>query len=346
MKKFASFLFSILVLSSSLCLADYLRVGNGGEGYLVLKTLYTRDLFEYDIHKTPWFGDQEDYLLKHHIQDWNPLQLSVKEHRLLVRKLTDLNRAQAFLGDDILAALQFFQWRYVDDALHLIEPDEVRRVINPDLRVPIANRLFQSILINKAHFQRLDAENKIALILHEAIYALIKPRYYTGRTNQSLSLTRQIVAGFFSEDTVFVPSFLSLLSEALNIEALHQTQFRPLVGGSYKVTLESSRSIRSYSMDLPEHYYKWKFEEYVEDACRGFFLRASHLSKVSFTQNARRTLSTQTYEDNNGLVQYAVNIKNAFDSKPVTYNFSITNKRECVRQLLPLFSGPQPWDGL
>lgn len=208
-------LFSIFFLSIP-GFASYVFVGNGGEGYESEGVLYTRDLFSYQVHKNPYIGNTQDQMLKAPISSIIGLELSVEEQNLLNKKITDINEIFPSLGDNILLAIQYFRWNFTEEPLGLINPDPSRIAVDPTKRVAIANRYLQNILLNKSAFNRLDHENKIALIIHEAVYALIRVQRHNQIGYQNLETARQITAGFFDKEALRSDSFRALILELLN----------------------------------------------------------------------------------------------------------------------------------
>ncbi|MBX3041986.1 MAG: hypothetical protein KF789_14865 [Bdellovibrionaceae bacterium] len=194
-------------------------VGNGGEGILTDDSrLYTRDLFELSLHENPAFGSESDPHLRAKLQIWNPLALSRQQQSLLLRKLTDIKKAFPPLAFGLVSVLQHYQWSYTDMPLVLLE-DESRLQIPTEKRVSIANRYLSSILIQRAEFEKLDDANKVALILHEAIYALVLPQKVAPSLEieiQSAAFTRQVTALLFSTnlDAESLKPFLEFLSFA------------------------------------------------------------------------------------------------------------------------------------
>jgi hypothetical protein len=334
------FLIILLFLTGAPAFADYIRVGNGGEGYLVNGVTYTRDLYDYDLHLKPWIGDYEDEVIRRQVEAWTNLNLSAQDQRILIRKLTDLNDARPYLGDDIIFVIRYFKFTLTDDTLYLIEPDEVRREINPSLRVPIANRLFSSILINRKHFESLNSENKAALIIHEAVYALMRLRLGSGNTSQSLSMTRYIVAAMFDAKTLQSKDFIDTLRKSLNVDDLPDTTYRPLLVGTYRLVLSSQQSPYFFTLDISYHSYKHSTTLPAEEACRGFFRKSSHLDQVSISPNPKREVMAQTYFDSRGVLQYAIRLRSVLRGSAKTYNFSISSESECVMKIIPVLADP------
>ena len=211
-------LFSIL-LSLHADAGGFVIVGNGGEGVMIDGRIYNRDLYDFDLHFFPWIGPTRDPEIERALKDWNPLNLSVQQKDLLVRKLSDLENAEAHLGKVLALAFRVFSWRFTDGELVLIQPDQIRKVLDQSQRVSIANRHGQTVLIQKMSFSLLNDENKIALLIHEIVYALMRTSHSFDGISESPSLatTRQIVAGFFSFENLKNPAFVRFVSEEFQL---------------------------------------------------------------------------------------------------------------------------------
>lgn len=170
----------IVVLFLSLCfvvstIAGGFVLGNGADGLIVDSKLYLRDLVEAGVETQPYFGDKIDARLAERIK-----VLSIDKTRLpyseelLVRKLSDLNRIYPYFGDYIFEALQSYQWLAVQAPLFLL-PDPETVVDLPFERVQIANRLDFTIRVHHDSWMRLNDENRVALLIHEALYSLLEP---------------------------------------------------------------------------------------------------------------------------------------------------------------------------
>ncbi|KYG64792.1 hypothetical protein AZI86_11345 [Bdellovibrio bacteriovorus] len=245
------FLFSvlaylILLLAVHNAHASYVFVGSGGEGYESEGQIYTRDLYDYDLHKTPWFGNDRDPILEARLKNWDQLDLSAEERDLLLRKLTDLNARHPYLGDDIMMVLEYFRWSYSNEKLVLLEPDEIRKPIDKTKRVSIANRFINSILVERNAFQKLDSKNKIALLLHEAIYSLTDIHYNEkGMAVVSVATARLITSTLFDKAALESASTANLFRNQLRL-SLNSDLFRAFTGSYVQVVLsDKSGSLSS-----------------------------------------------------------------------------------------------------
>lgn len=315
----------VFLMIFSLAKADYFFIGNAGEGYLIDKGLFTRDLYDYDLHLQPWIGTNADPLLKKAVNKWNPLELSEHECDLLAQKLTDLNQAKKYLGDDFLLILQFFSWTWTNENLVLLQPDEIRRSIDESKRVSIANRYLQSIVINKASFQKLNSENKIALILHEVVFSLITTEF-NPQGIQSLSMARQIVAGLFNKQVLFSSGFLAMVNY-LNIEspgAFDTTSTRALKENFIYVQfnerpMDFSRVLQKVSLKSLSR----RSSKLANNLCTDYFRKNNVLGSMRLIFNSIRQAKMVPYMPQaGGGYQSAMGIVNGSDKPPVEISLS------------------------
>lgn len=282
--------------------ASYVFVGSGGEGYESHGKIFTRDLFDYDLHEAPWFGTERDPILAAQLAKWNPLELSPQELDLLLRKLTDLNSAHNFLGDDLLMVLEYFNWSYTKDPLVLLEPDEIRKPIDKTKRVSIANRFMNSIVINRELFQRLDEKNKIALLLHEAIYSVTSLNYQqNGNAFVSVATARLVTSTLFNESALKIASTEALLRNHLRLSVKSEL-FRAFTGNYIQVILfdrtgaKSSASRKIFGLTAATSDSRLLIEmcrSFMEDGNRISVVELQLLGKLVRAENYRHETGPQ-----------------------------------------------------
>lgn len=174
-------------------------VGNAGDGLEFDGKIVVYDLFSFGVHKNPYFGVEKDPLF--------PSLPSYKEmgfeypKNLLQQKLTDLNSIAPGMGDYVLMAIKGYTWVLQDFPLTPIKRTDDPVILPAGSRlIQIANRLGMNIRIHKETWGRLDDANKVALIVHEAIFSLVRPMPVEGGYEVQPSRTaREIVGAFFEE---------------------------------------------------------------------------------------------------------------------------------------------------
>lgn len=207
----------ILLLTSLNAFANGYVIGNGGDAVNINGQLYARDLVENGIENRPYFGELLDSSLVDELErlpiDENELPFS---KQLLHRKLSDLNSIHPYLGHYILEALKSYTWSAVNVPLATtINQGEIFLGLNKGL-VQIANRLDRTIRIHKKSWSRLNNEQRVVILLHEAIYSLIKPTCENSFCYQSGRMARAITAALFSKE-----NFVSANPQHLLLKYFH-----------------------------------------------------------------------------------------------------------------------------
>lgn len=340
--------FCVLVASllmSSISFADFFKVGNAGEGILIDTGVYTRDLYDYNLHVSPWIGLEASPSLKMQVAAWNSLGLSEDEIHLLARKLTDLNKSHKYLGDEIFEALRFFTWQWTDQDLVLIEPDEVRTPVPPGQRIPIANRYLKSILVQRQNFARLDPANKIALLLHEAVYSLMKYRNGRHVRGPSLSITRQIVANFFDQKGLNSTAASDLMERYLLIlRDFDAPDFLvpPISPGQtspqsaflfYDLTLNDFTPVSWFIADssLP----KAENQKRILEACRHYLKQQPGLGYLRQEFAPVRRLKVHSYPRENNIEQFALRIEYEREEAR-SWNLDASEEKACIQEVTKL----------
>lgn len=324
--------------------ADYFRVGNGGEGVLLADGVYTRDLHDFHLHRAPWFGQEVEASLLAKVTAWNPLALSPEECELLARKLTDLNRFYDFFGDDVMEVLQFFYWTLTDQDLVLIEPDEVTTPVYPQQRLAIANRHLGSILIHRENFARLNGPNKVALLIHEAVYSLMHYKEANRVVGQNLLKTRQLTAGFFDERQQQSPeSLLPLLISSLRIDLKREKDMIAPISDTEErskvrvVLVSASRSTKTFLVEKSEA--KEIHHQRAQAACHEFFRDNTLLTKIELEFQPLRLVNFEKYKNANGSDQFGLRIE--YSTNKVSRSYRVKHN-ECVDLLTDTVDG-LPW---
>ena len=181
-------------------------IGNGGVGITHNGKLYVLDLFEHGVHDKPVFGDEA---LVHWVPDevetlFSGLNLSKSTQDQYAKKISDVMRRDYAFGRIIMDANLQLDWRLVDSELDRLSDDQ--SVLAPAGLVQIAVRQKYIVFICREKWEQLDDANKVALLLHETIYALT--------ANQSAIDTRQVTGFLFTE--FFVKSATGYSTNILN----------------------------------------------------------------------------------------------------------------------------------
>lgn len=165
------FLSILMLLAATTASAGERVVGNGGDGVVIGGRLYLLDLVEGGNHENPYIGPNrtskknEEVLAK-------ALKNIPVEIELVSRKIRDVEKVSHTTAVALLYAIKFYNWRLVSYELANVE-DEDTAVGLPLHQIAIRKQ--QQILINKKLFSAMDPANRVALIFHEAVYALLQP---------------------------------------------------------------------------------------------------------------------------------------------------------------------------
>lgn len=189
-------LFTLLFISPFLHANGF--VGNGGNGVQLGSKIFVYDLFIVNAQAKPYFGNEIDETLPSLPSD-EAFQFTYSK-TLLKRKLTDLNRIAPGLGDYILMSMKSYNWVLVDTTLTPIKIAKSAIKLPAGARVvQIANRNDLIIRINRAAWEKLDGANKIALLIHEAVFSLLRPTPGDGGFMvQPADVAHKITGSFFT----------------------------------------------------------------------------------------------------------------------------------------------------
>lgn len=244
----------ILALLFSCTTYAGILVGNGGEGILDNKQLYLRDLYDADIHLKPFFGDTSEP----HWIEWyatsNIKDLKISKD-LLMKKLTDINKMEPHLGTWVTQVINQYNWVLTDQELSLLDDDAPIKKNSEKNRVQIANRDLNTIRINSKSWKALSEKQQIALVIHEAIFSMVKPECKNPPActefRQPSRIARETVAIIFKKgetlhawmrDALGIPSFkenfVSTFKARANLVAVSKT-YETAYGKQIAISFES-----------------------------------------------------------------------------------------------------------
>ncbi|MGZ3776007.1 MAG: hypothetical protein ACXVCN_20005 [Bdellovibrio sp.] len=161
---------SILLLINISAFAGPRIVGNGGVGIVIDNKVYMLDLFERGVHQNAYYNDTitgrswvEDKL-NHVFQMTNLADVPLKK---AAKKISEVLAQNYFAGSMLVKSIEALDWRLIDSELVTLEDTESPIAGN---LVQIAVRQENIVFINKNLWDKMDADNKLALIIHEAFY--------------------------------------------------------------------------------------------------------------------------------------------------------------------------------
>jgi hypothetical protein len=204
MKTIAYVLLCALFLMNSPARADGDK-GHGGVVIQVGKKLYLLDLLEAGLEKTPMsaYGaelttDREMAIADRLVRDGIHLDVAT----VIISRIRNLPTSQC---SAILAAIDLFNWRYID--LPLVHVHDVKTTLELDPKnvLQLAVRRDQTIQINTKLWRQMDLLNRTSLIFHEVFYASLQPQTTAGGFfAQDSFMARQIVADMMTPQNAHI----------------------------------------------------------------------------------------------------------------------------------------------
>lgn len=194
-------MFKLLV--ASFFILSYALAGNGshgGDGILINRKPYLLDLVEFNAHlKGPTITGScairdLDGLLTDSIEEVN------EEIRIeLISRINDLCKISPSIAVGILMGINTLVFNWVDLSLRDIKDEETPLGYDSKMIVQLAARQDFKVFIDSNLWQQLDLRNKVALILHETVFALLKPEMISGGFfRQKSPHARSIVGSLYS----------------------------------------------------------------------------------------------------------------------------------------------------
>ena len=197
--KWLSFVICLLSLNAVRAAPGGDVIGNGGDGVVVDGQLYLLDLVEFGNHKRPYI-DANAKAEENDLATLSKVAHLPIDRALLAKKISEIRTISPILADSLVQAVRMYTWNLVD--YDLVDVGDENTIVDLP-RTQIAIRTRKMILINQTAIERLDAINRVALILHEVIYAMILPTRILDRREwfyQKSFVAREINAYLFSED--------------------------------------------------------------------------------------------------------------------------------------------------
>lgn len=191
-------------------------IGNAGEGVVLPDgQILLRDLAEAGILR-PSFGDKIDESLSAAVERISMLPMLQINKSLLKRKLTDLNTISPKLGEILALSLAIYQWNFVrGDALRVNPEDPL--TAHDERRVELATRLLGRISVNYDAFVKMNDVQRVALLIHEGLFSLLKVKCNLSICSQSSPEARALVSRLFKPGAEFDLNLREMLSLSLAI---------------------------------------------------------------------------------------------------------------------------------
>jgi hypothetical protein len=275
-----SLVFSTLLLGTSAFAGN--EKGNGGDGLWLDGKLYSLDLVEAGVEVNPYFDNTIP--MNEVILDRLTKKLDSKVYpvKLLAAKLSEISSVHTKLAIIILKSIEMYQWRLVNSSLMDVQDENsILAYPSADL-VQLATRKLTTISIDRSLWAKLDDANKVALVIHEMMYALDVPvhelnPYKTGEYlnywSQSSPSARQLTGYFFTQDLITQGA-----QGLKNLDNKFLSENGLTYGGSYPI-IDKSGSMDiisrpfydlSFGSTMKRHYVSTSAQEessYISSAC-------------------------------------------------------------------------------
>lgn len=333
-------------------------VGNGGIAVQDGTKLYMLDLYERSIHNRPFYNPgvkptkdvQESMTKIFGMADMDGVPVN-----RLIQKMSEVFAKNYDLGVKLTTALEKIDWRLVDSPL--IPTDDVRTPLEGLELKQVAIRLNNTVYISEALWAKLDADNKIALLLHEAAYFLVKPTEVVEGvkyTFQDATLARKLTGVLFTKRFAIEGPTFENSGFAFNKSTFYKDAQTALSIVSLRISPPNSgfplglRLKDIYDSDLGKYKsiaelvsaYSESFQDGCEDA-REYFTKKSSAPMIEvslesyFSENSLRT-TFENYVLQNGTRQTYLSIVNTKNPYSNERQISIPRKNftpECVKHL-------------
>jgi hypothetical protein len=200
-KQMKDFMQASLLAVSLLCAHSAIageRGGNGGDGITIDGKLYVLDLVEAGVEQDPHFGDGTGIipsvlrkLTAHLGNEYFPIEK-------IATKLADIEAIDPVMARIILRGIELYNWRLVSSSLVNVRDENT--LLDYENLSQLAIRRNGTIMINRNLWQQLDDANKVALVLHEVLYALVKPETTSDGIEQDSVTARELTGYLFTND--------------------------------------------------------------------------------------------------------------------------------------------------
>lgn len=275
MKNTLHAILATFILAAPTAFARNHEVGNGGDAIRISEFYYSFDLFESGLQTRPYF--RKDVKINPKIHE--KLELAVDPEifpmEVLEQKLSELYLDDPNFAEYVIETMKSYAWRFVSGPLKDVDDDQDTVINPPSGLVQAAIRRKETITVSTDVWLRMNPNNQAALVLHEALYAMVQPRSAdpvpTDRSefSQESVAARRAVGFLFSRD--FEPKvkgwnwFLSLDSIKMKLIktiprertlVLVKDAFNANAGEKYAVSVQivqNGNPVRSWDL-LSDHF--------------------------------------------------------------------------------------------
>ena len=184
--------------------------GNHGEGVLLNERVYLRDLHLYDQKENLYFGSNNRNIeIFFKMRDFDRLPLTAAQKDLLTRKLEDIESMVRCVGKILADMTYMYSWNFTREVFPVPDEDQDVSRVTLGERVVVAKRFYSEVLIQKKYWDLMPDDHKVALMIHEMMYALLTPisfPHVPGAAIQDVNMVRAVINNLFTDPSVYTLS--------------------------------------------------------------------------------------------------------------------------------------------
>lgn len=196
-----------LLVAASLVLSSHVfaGVGNegaaGGDGVIVNDKVYMLDLVEAGVEEGAWIDVslKSDPAFEPVKTKLNKILANLNDPQMievLSLKLIELAKREHTLALLLVDTIELFTWSKVNHALVDVPDDDSVLQFRFGQLIQVAIRRDKAILVSRMAYDKMSPENRAAMVLHEAIYALTKPTEAGRNGFRQSSPNARMICGF------------------------------------------------------------------------------------------------------------------------------------------------------
>lgn len=217
--KLAGIVFLLLQICSVASHAQFIA-GNHGEGVLLGGKIYLRDLYIRGQLEDLYFGHSAHPQIAERMSGFDRIELTDLQRQLLVQKISDIEALSPCLGKIVSDIFYTYNWTWTREQFRTPPESEEVTHIPEHQRVIVAKRYRSDVLLQKAAWDKMPDAHKVALLIHEVIYSVLRPSHkpgVKGAAYQDVHVARALVSLFFSKPSVYSSSEFATLARDLDI---------------------------------------------------------------------------------------------------------------------------------
>lgn len=191
-------------------------VGNGGVGVEIGNNIYMLDLYERSIHNDVYYPPgliPHKFITAQVEETFSITNLSAVPVKQLIYKMEEIYTKYPYLAVAMLKAMQVLDWSLV--GADLIALEDTKTPLDGIMLRQVAIRQESRIFISDSLWNKLDANNRVALIIHEILYYMAEPlsrvdskstqKFYAQSASEVRAMTGLLLSRKFSRDGVRYP---------------------------------------------------------------------------------------------------------------------------------------------